>query len=90
MLIKLALMYFLFSGIAAGLQLRNLEDCYEDWCKRHKDATMSERYQTKETIEDLKSDLLLSMLIALFLGWLLVPLASINAIKDTIQKLLRL
>lgn len=90
MLIKLALMYFLFSGTAAGLQLLNLDGYYEDWCKRHKDASISERYHIKETIEDLKSDLLLSMLIALLFGWLLVPLASINAIKETFQKLLRL
>lgn len=90
MLIKLALMYFLLSGIVAGLQLLNLDDYYEDWCKRHKNASIAERYHIKEIIEDLKSDLLLSMSIALSLGWLLVPLASIDAIKSTIQKLSQL
>lgn len=90
MSIKLALMYFLLSGIATGLLMLNLDNYYEDWCRRHKNASVSERYHIKETIEDLKSDPFPSMLIALFFGWLLVPLASINAIKDTIQKLLRL
>ena len=88
MLIKLILIYFLLSGIAMDLLMLNLDNYYEHWCRKHKDASMSECRHLKDTIEDLKSDLVLSMLIAFFFGWLLVPLASLNTIKNIIQKLL--
>ena len=90
MLIKLLVMYFLLSGIATGLTVLNLDGYYENWCRRHKDATFVERHHIKEVVDDLRSDPLVSMMIALFLGWILVPLAFLNAINNTIQKLLQL